>query len=82
MFGKTRFTSLILLLLLLISCNKEDTDIFISPIDDADTIWVDNSTTGIKSDFQHLLDTLVSPPSEIFIPEIQKNYSLFPQLKI
>lgn len=75
MVWKSRFTSLILFLLVICSCNKEDTDIFISPLDNADTTWVENSTTGVKSDFQHLLDTLLSPPAEIFIQEIQKNQS-------
>jgi hypothetical protein len=61
---------------LLCSCHKEDSDVFISSVDNADTVWVDNSTTGAKQDFQQLLDTLVSVPDENLISNIKKNQTI------
>lgn len=55
------------------SCKKESTDVFLSSVDSTDTVWVDNSTTDLKNDFQQLLDTLTTLPTEYPIDDIKKN---------
>ncbi len=63
-------------LLLVVSCKKESTDVFVSSVDSADTVWVDNSTTDTKSDFQQLLDTLIPAAQKNEVSEIEKNQGL------
>ncbi len=59
----------------LVSCNKDSSDVFISSVDPADTVWVGNSTTERKSDFQQLLDTLSTQPTENIIEDISRKQS-------
>jgi hypothetical protein len=73
---KPVFISSFFVFLALCSCHKEDSDVFISSVDNADTIWVENSTTEAKQDFQKLLDTLATVPVENLISNIKKNQTI------
>lgn len=49
-----------------------------SSVDTTDTVWVENSTTELKNDFQELLDTMTTVPTEFVIGDIKKNQTLSP----
>jgi len=74
--GISIFLCSLFLLPTLSSCNKENSDLFVSSVDSTDTVWVQNSTTDAKQDFQQLLDTLASVPIENLVSNIKKNQTV------
>ena len=72
----SRLIKILSLLLVFWSCNKEDKDVFTSSVDTTDTVWVDNSPTSTKTDFQHLLDTLSTPAEIRQISDIKSKQSI------
>jgi hypothetical protein len=70
------FTSLFIVQVILSSCHKDNVDVFVPSVDPADTIWVENSTAGAKQDFQKLLDTLSTVPTDILISNIQNSQAV------
>ena len=72
----TRLIKILSVLLVFGSCKKEGKDVFTSSVDTTDTVWVDNSPTNTKTDFQHLLDTLSTPAEIQQVSDIKSKQSI------